>query len=201
METDFCVLTGDYRYGHFGPQHGVAAKLAPVLKGIRARHGFFGVLGNHDLSEIAAGLESVGVTVLLNAGLMAGGRERPLWIGGVDDPHKFRAASVADAFADAPEHGVFRLLLAHTPEVISDARKAGVDLYLCGHTHGGQVRFPVIGALEMNARCPAQFKRGRWACGAMQGYTSDGLGTTDLPVRFNCPPEAVLIELRRGADS
>lgn len=201
VQVDFCVLTGDYRYGHFGPQTWVPDHLGPVLAGVTAPHGFFAVLGNHDISDVVGGLESLGVAVLINTGLLAGGRERPLWLGGVDDPHKFRAASVADAFAGAPGNGVFRLLLAHSPEVIADAAQAGADLYLCGHTHGGQVRLPCIGAFEMNARCPARYTRGRWTYGAMQGYTTDGLGTTDLPVRYNCPPEAVIIELHRGADN
>jgi uncharacterized protein len=70
-----------------------------------------------------------------------------------------------------------------------------IHLYLCGHTHGGQIRLPGIGHLRQNAQCPRSYAQGHWKHNDMHGYTSAGVGCSMLPVRFNCPPEIVLIEL------
>lgn len=196
-KADICVLTGDYRYGYYGAQNEVHIPLGQVLAGITARYGAYAILGNHDLSDVLPGLQEIGVDVLVNEGRLLGHRGASIWLGGVDDPHKFRCADVEDAFAGAPA-SAFKVLLAHSPECIAEAAALGARLYLCGHTHGGQVRFPVIGALHTNARCARQYAMGRWRYESMQGYTTLGLGATDLPIRFNCPAEAVAITLRRN---
>jgi hypothetical protein len=78
------------------------------------------------------------------------------------------------------------------------ARTAGVSFYLCGHTHGGQICLPGgRGLVSCLVRC-RHAARGLWREGAMVGYTSCGLGTGRLPLRFNCPPELTLITLRRS---
>lgn len=173
--------------------------MADILSGIRTRYGTYGILGNHDLSDIVPGLTSIGVRMLINRGEAVFHHGAPLWIGGVDDPHRFRSDSLEDALHGAPP-GTFILLLAHSPELIAEAAGAGVGLYLCGHTHGGQVRFPLLGMIHINARCERRYAAGRWTYGAMQGYTTSGLGVTDVPVRFLCKPEAVMITLRRGGE-
>jgi predicted MPP superfamily phosphohydrolase len=78
-----------------------------------------------------------------------------------------------------------------------------VNLYLTGHTHGGQICLPVLGPLLKNAQCTRAQVRGLWRHKAitghtLTGYTSPGLGCTSAPVRYNCPPEATILELRRG---
>jgi hypothetical protein len=84
----------------------------------------------------------------------------------------------------------------HTPEIIEAAALYGIDLYLCGHTHGGQICLPWIGPIIVNANCPRRFTQGVWRYKQVQGYTSAGVGTSGVPVRFFCPPEIALIELR-----
>ncbi len=197
MDVDLCLMTGDYRYGHFGPQDKVQEHMHRVLSGFEARYGVFGVLGNHDLSEVVPQLRDLGVRVLLNEGVLLPVGNARVWIGGVDDPHKFRCDSLEDALAEAPLDA-FKILLIHSPERVPEAVRYGVDLYLCGHTHGGQVCLPVIGMVYPNARCAPQYVKGVWKAGPMQGFTTRGLGTTDLPIRYHCPPEAALITLRRG---
>jgi len=81
----------------------------------------------------------------------------------------------------------------------NEAAAAGIHLYLCGHTHGGQIRLPWLGAPMQNAACPRRYAHGCWRHGEMQGYTSAGAGCSMLPVRYNCPPEITLIELARPA--
>jgi predicted MPP superfamily phosphohydrolase len=122
------------------------------------------------------------------------GRESA-WIIGVDDPHYYGCDDLPAALSDVPSEA-FKILLVHTPEIITEAEEHGVDLYLCGHTHGGQICLPFIGPLIINANCPRAYARGVWKYKSLQGYTSPGVGTSGLSVRFFCPPEIGLIELR-----
>jgi predicted MPP superfamily phosphohydrolase len=89
----------------------------------------------------------------------------------------------------------FKVLLVHTPEIFREAQECGIDLYLCGHTHGGQICLPLIGPVISHANCPREYTRGVWKYRNLQGYTSTGVGTSGVPVRFLCPPEIGLIEL------
>lgn len=197
VEADICFMTGDFRFGYYGASEHVFDQLATVLAGVSVDLGHYAVLGNHDVSVLEKGLERMGVRVLVNTGVAIDVGGAAVWIGGVDDPHDFQCASVPQAMIDAPEDAI-RILLAHTPQLVHEARAHGVSLYLCGHTHGGQVRFPVVGAVHTNAPgVPRQCLAGAWRVGDMLGHTSVGLGTTDIPVRYNCPPEATLITLRR----
>jgi len=199
VEADVCCMTGDFRFGYYGPSSHVWEQLAVVLDGVSVGLGCYAVLGNHDVSVLREGLADLGVRLLVNAGTAIEVNGAEVWIAGIDDPHDFQCASVPHAMMGAPA-GAFRVLLAHTPQVVHEARAHGVSLYLCGHTHGCQVRFPLIGAVLTNAPgVPRQCLMGPWHLNGMQGHTSAGLGTTDLPVRYNCPPEAALITLRSCA--
>ena len=121
-----------------------------------------------------------------------------LWVAGVDDPFDYRCDDLEAALEDVPL-GAFKLLLAHAPEIYQTAADQGVDLYLSGHTHAGQIRLPFLGAIKHNAKCPKEFRQGLWEHAQMRGYTTAGVGCSSVPVRFNCPPEIVLFELRRDA--
>lgn len=198
LPVDLCVLTGDYRYDVRGPVDQVYPRMRRILSAIRARHGVVGILGNHDCADIAVELESMGVRMLINESIAVGSRDEKLWVIGVDDPHFFGCDDLPGAGRGVPENG-FKLLLAHTPEMYREAADTGVALYLSGHTHAGQIRLPGIGALAQLADCPRAFASGHWQHEGMQGYTTAGVGCSLLPVRFNCPPEIVVIELARTA--
>jgi predicted MPP superfamily phosphohydrolase len=86
--------------------------------------------------------------------------------------------------------------LAHTAEIYREAQSRGIHFYLCGHTHGGQIRFKKVGPIITNAHAPRRFASGFWMFKGMTGYTSTGVGISAVPVRFNCPPEIVLFTLR-----
>jgi hypothetical protein len=156
-----------------------------------------GILGNHDCADIAVRLEELGVRMLINEAAPLGSTHEPLWVLGVDDPHFYGCDDLKEATRDVPAQG-FKLLLAHTPELYEDAAAAGIDLYLTGHTHAGQIRVPGIGALAQLAECPRQFAWGHWRHKSMHGHTTSGVGCSLVPVRFHCPPEMVIIELARG---
>jgi uncharacterized protein len=197
LDADLCVMTGDYRFKAHGPCHNVYPHLRTILDSIEARHSVVAVLGNHDESEIAVELDRLGVRVLVNDGFVIAKGDACLGVLGVDDPHRYACDDLDGALANVPSDA-FKILLAHSPELWREASAAGIHFYLCGHTHAGQMCVPGIGALLMNARCPRTYTQGQWQHGAMLGYTSAGLGCSLLPVRYNCPPEITMIELRKG---
>jgi predicted MPP superfamily phosphohydrolase len=198
VEADLCVLTGDYRFEVSGPSEAVYRDMEQILPAVRAGEGILGVLGNHDYAETAPALARLGVGILVNEAFELRRGQQSLWLLGVDDPHYYGCDHLEAARAAVPA-GAFTILLAHSPELAEPAAAAGIHLYLCGHTHGGQICFPWLGPVWLNAHCPRPFTRGLWRHGEMQGYTSPGVGTSVLPVRFNCPPEIALIELVRAS--
>lgn len=197
VEADVCAMTGDYRFDVEGSCSEVYPRMRTVIDAIRCEHGVMAILGNHDCADIAPELQRMGVAMLVNEGLPITRDGAALWIGGVDDPHHFACDDLQAAFAEAPD-GAFRILLVHTPELYREAEAAGTRLYLCGHTHAGQIALPWIGAPIRNADCPKTYTAGLWRHGRMQGYTSAGAGCSMLPVRYNCPPEIAVVELRAG---
>jgi predicted MPP superfamily phosphohydrolase len=98
----------------------------------------------------------------------------------------------------APKDGL-HLLLMHPPDIAPEANDAGIDLYLCGHTHGGQIRLPFVGALFSSSQLGNRFIMGRYELGTTTLYTARGVGLEGLGApraRFLCPPEIVLWEIR-----
>ena len=190
------MLTGDYRFETRGPSHGVYPLMRSILSSVSSEHGVFGILGNHDAAEIALALEEMGVVMLVNQAVPIGNGSSSLWLAGVDDPFDYRCDDLPGALSAVPREA-FKILLAHTPDLYEDAAGRAVDLYLCGHTHAGQIRFPLIGALRHNSKSPRTYAYGHWIHKHMQGYTTSGVGCSGLSVRFNCPPEVAMIELRK----
>jgi predicted MPP superfamily phosphohydrolase len=192
---DLVALTGDF----VSYEHAIAelpAVLAP-LAAAPAPLGTFAVPGNHDywegLPAIEGLLAPLGVEFIVNRHrvLRRGGAE--LVVAGVDDLWDGKP-DMAAALAGAPE-GAFRLLLSHCPDTADEAAERGVALQLSGHTHGGHVRLPGLGALCL-PRHGWRYAIGHERVGATQLYVSRGLG--GMPLRFGCPPEATIITLRRG---
>ncbi|CAA7619450.1 Predicted phosphohydrolase [Magnetospirillum sp. LM-5] len=195
LRPDLAVITGDIQ--SMGRPAACAAidVLAPVLAAITATDGIVAVLGNHDQADLVEPLERSGVRVLLNEGMAVRRDGQVIHLVGLDDIHAF--------FTPAAEHALaayrdgFRIALVHTPEIAGLAAELGYRLYLCGHTHGGQICLPG-GRLVFHAlRSHTDLASGAWQLGDLQGYTSRGVGAGIAPVRFNCPPEATLIRLRR----
>ncbi len=194
LQVDLCVLTGDYRYKTHGPSHNVYPNMEKILAAINARYGIVGVLGNHDAAEKVPVLERLGVTMLVNQSLPLHHGGDTIWLVGLDDPHYYGCDDLPGALQGVPEE-TFKVLLVHTPELVAEAEAHGIDLYLCGHTHGGQICMPFLGPVISGANCPRRYVRGAWRHKRMQGYTSAGVGVSVVPVRFFCPPEIVVMEL------
>jgi hypothetical protein len=200
INVDLCVFTGDYRFEDRGPCHEVYPRMRKVIEAISAKDGILGILGNHDSAEIAYGMEALGVHMLVNENVEIRRGADSIWLAGVDDPFDYRCDDLDAALKGVPKDG-FKILLAHAPEVYHSAAARGVNLYLSGHTHAGQIRLPVIGSIKHNSHCPKEFAYGLWKHEAMTGYTSSGIGCSSVPVRFHCPPEVVVFTLKRGGET
>lgn len=196
LRPDLCVLTGDYRFEDRGSCEAVYPRMRLVIDSITARDGVIGVLGNHDPADAVTELEAMGVRMLVNDATEIRRGGSSIWIAGLDDNFDYQTHDLEQALEGVPA-GAFKILLVHAPELFSEAADSGIRLYLAGHTHGGQIRFPGIGAVKHNAKCPRAYSYGSWEHAGMQGYTSGGVGCSSLPIRFNCPPELVMIELHR----
>jgi len=161
------------------------------------RFGWYVVRGNNDSRRFMRRLGRAGVTVLNNRSVRLGLSTPPVYLVGVDDPHH-EWHDVDAALRDVPADA-FKILLAHSPDVIGDAASHGVHLILCGHTHGGQIRLPSVGAVVTQTRVSRKYS---WGLSRKRGtlmFTTSGVGWTFIPLRLNCPAEVVSITLRRGA--
>jgi len=196
LEVDLCLLGGDIRMELYGPMAPSLRLLRVLIAHIKTKEGVLGVLGNHDCIEMLRDFEETGAQMLVNDSrcITRGGEN--LWIVGIDDPHYYRGHDLDQAFRDVG-YG-FRLFLAHSPEAYQEAAARGAHLYLCGHTHGGQICLPQIGPLVTHCRAPRAMAVGRWSYQKMIGYTSSGVGASGIPLRFHCPGEITLITLRRS---
>ncbi len=193
VECDLSVITGDLRFetrGSAAPALAAMGRLRPFL-GPRALL----VLGNHDSLAWVPLLEDAGYEVLVNEATSIEVGAARLWVIGLDDAGYFDAADLAGAMRNVPADEL-RLLLSHSPEIDNDPGVEECDFVLCGHTHGGQINLPGGWPLVTNARCARRYCAGSWRRGRAQGYTSRGAGTSLLAVRFNCPPEITLHQLR-----
>jgi uncharacterized protein len=203
LQPDLVVLTGDFvtsrearRWGG-----GQAAKAiepcAQLLAQIRARSGVLAALGNHDLStnaaHVTAVLQSHSIPVLRNRSVSLEREGKRLWLCGVDDILDGKPDLTLTLRGVPPNEPV--VLLAHEPDWADYVAHHPVDLQLSGHSHGGQIRLPLIGApcLPQLAR---KYPWGLRRIGPLVLYTNAGIGTIWVPMRLNCPPEVTLITLR-----
>ncbi len=205
FDPDLLVLTGDFVSHNWGESHGPngarnAEPFADVVATTWKKTRVIAVLGNHDYwngAEIVSrALIERSITLLRNAALPLEREKSRLWIAGVDDAW-MGAADVGLAINKIPA-GEATVLLAHEPDFADRAARYPIDLQLSGHSHGGQVRLPGVGALILPTLAQ-KYPIGLNRVGAMQVYTNCGLGVINPPVRFNCPPEVTLLTLRRAA--
>lgn len=194
LKPDLIALTGDY----VSHETQYIAPVAAVLGKLKAKHGVHACLGNHD-HWTDAGLvtdlfRGEGINVLVNQGARLETKRGSFWLAGVDDYMVGKTDVPAALRGSYPDE--MKLLLAHNPIIFREAARLGVDLTLSGHTHGGQIR---LRDTEKNI-IPRKRKAGLHANrkGA-QIYITRGIGTVVIPVRYQCPPEISLLELRCGS--
>ncbi|MDP9225794.1 MAG: metallophosphoesterase, partial [Actinomycetota bacterium] len=187
--------------------------------GLEARLGRFYVLGSHDYyqsrfasyakyfsghrshvnapkastPELEAGLAAHGWQPLINETTLVNAPAGRIRLTGIDDPY-LKRQDVQLIRRDDDE--ILAIGLVHTPDVVSEWFLAGFDLVVAGHTHAGQVRLPLAGALITNCSLPTALASGPHRIGNGWLHVSPGLGTGKFsPLRFNCRPEATVLEL------
>ena len=187
---DLIVLGGDYvTWGdrkYVGPS-------AEALGPLSAPYGVFGILGNHDDDhDMPAALAAHGVQVLKDARTQIPVRDEPIGLVGIRywTRHPSDIASLVRGATGTI------LLLAHDPRRLFEAAALDVPLVLAGHTHGGQVVLPVVGAVAAQ-KFPVIAGMGRRDRTTM--FVSRGVGTVYVPVRVNCPPEVAVLTLQPEA--
>lgn len=204
IEPDMVVLTGDY----VSHSTDYIAGCARALGGLRAPFGVYAILGNHDhwtdAEMMGSALAGNGIRVLCNESVRIERGESYLRLAGIDDLMVRRGD--LDLALEGSHAGETRILLSHNPAIIRKAARAGVDLVLSGHTHGGQINWRLIAGrderkpeswLRRVRRPNHRMLRGHAQLGSTQLYVNRGLGTVVLPLRYGCPPEITLLELSR----
>lgn len=194
---DIIALTGDFITG----LQTVFDPLMATLSGLKAKHGIYSILGNHDgwhgqLDSFQKGFRKAGFEFLVNQGTCIEINGEKLYIIGTD--------SVWSGEVDAPacyrgHHKEPVLALVHEPDVFDALTdQFPVSLQLSGHTHGGQCRVPLIGYAPVTVRYGRKYIYGEFSKGDSRIFVSRGLGTVGTPVRFACIPEVAILTLRSG---
>lgn len=193
LQPDLTVLLGDYVDATVDAIH----ELAPELGRLNARLGVFGVLGNHDYwkgaAQVRRGLAGAGITILVDSGLTLGAGASELFLAGLDSA--ICAHPNLNSALRARPTGTPTIALIHEPDYADVvARDPRVALQLSGHSHGGQVRLPRIGAIKL-PRYGAKYDQGLYRVQDLVLYTNRGIGLADVPLRLNCPPEVTEVTL------
>lgn len=191
LRPDMFLLTGDY----VSHDREYIAPVAAVLGKLKAKYGIYACLGNHD-HWTDAGLvthlfRGEGINMLVNEGLRIEARGASFWLAGVDDYMVGKTDVPAALRGSFPDE--MKVLLAHNPIIFREAVRAGIDLTLSGHTHGGQIKLRDDEKRILRQR---KLKAGLHAKRDSQVYITRGIGTVVVPMRYQCPPEISLLELR-----
>ena len=196
ISFDLCLFSGDYTREMAGPFEHILGRVKKIVDAVDARDGVYATLGNHDTHRMLEPFEKMGITFLINDTVpICRGKEK-IAVTGLDDPHLYLTDQTVEALYAAKEG--FKIALVHSPELYDVAADCGFDLYLCGHTHGGQICLPGGTPLVTHLKSGRQFFQGLWKHAGMIGYTNPGASVVSLPLRYNTQSEIALITLRGG---
>jgi len=186
---DLIVLGGDYVTWGDRAYVGLSAE---ALASLAAPYGVFGILGNHDDDhDMPAALARNGVEMLKDARTRLTIRYETIDLVGI----RYWTKRQTDIAALTRDAAPMTILLAHDPRRLTEAAALNVPLVLSGHTHGGQVVLPLLGAIAAQ-KFPVVAGIGRRDRTTM--FVSRGVGTIYVPVRINCPPEVAVLTLQRA---
>ncbi|MGD0913168.1 MAG: metallophosphoesterase [Terracidiphilus sp.] len=208
LNADYVVLTGDYVSHEFGSMkfaRGSAWQCANMLRNIKCSQRY-AILGNHDALVgsrlVQAALNDNGIPALVNTYTPLERAGSRIWLAGLDDTDVGRPRvdlAIPERIRGIADEPV--ILLCHEPDyadkVVASPAGQAVALMLSGHTHGGQVRFPLIPPFNL-PKGGRKYVEGWFRFGNMQLYVNRGLGTIGVPFRFNCPPEISVFTLHRA---
>lgn len=200
QRPDLILLTGDYVQHVMGGEAIPPEAIAQELAALKAPLGVYAVLGNHDWwlggPRVATAFTNAGIGVLQDQAVALTHRSTRFWLLGIDDYNETRhdwKTPLAALPAGEPV-----IAFTHSPDVFPELPRA-ITLTLAGHTHGGQVRLPVFGALRVPSKYGTRYDLGTFEEQGHTLFVSPGIGTSILPVRFGVPPQISLLHLRAGA--
>lgn len=194
VNADIVLFGGDYISE--SPRY-----LAEVQEPLRrmaatAKLGAWGMLGNHDIANVRDRVmemfASTGILILTNEAVEIETGKGPLWLVSIDDA-LLGSAQLEQAFAGVPANAA-RIAMWHEPDLAERVEPFGPFLLLSGHTHGGQVRLPLLGPVAA-PKLGKRYVSGRFTLGDMTLFVSNGIGMYRPPVRLNCPAEVVVFTL------
>ena len=206
LKPDAVFLTGDFVTSEFASQKfaiGAGWQCAGLLNQLTCRQRY-AVLGNHDCQvgadEVSEALADNNIIVLRNYYMPLERSGARIWLAGLADPLQGSPdpeATIPASIRNIPQEPI--ILLCHAPDYVDDllAMPSGqaVSLMLCGHTHGGQVRLPLIGPMIL-PRMGHKYVEGWFRFGRLQMHVNRGIGTVGVPFRLDCPPEISMLTLR-----
>ena len=203
LRPDLIVLTGDFvtapLVGDDRKAAFAAEPCARLLCQMTAPHGLWAVLGNHDEAtdhkHVARALQTENIQVLANQSQAIEHGGARIWLAGVNDVLS-KTADLSKTLRTVPANEAV-ILLAHEPDFADHAAKFPIDLLLSGHSHGGQIRIPLLPPFYLPT-LGKKYVLGTYRVGPLTLYTNAGLGTIGVPARLNCPPEITLLTLRRS---
>jgi predicted MPP superfamily phosphohydrolase len=191
---DLIVLGGDYVTWGGGSDRKYVGPVADALGALSAAHGIFAVLGNHDDDDdMPAALTARKIAVLRDARTRVTIRGEALEIAGI----RFWTRKASDIAHVLRGAGPNVILLAHTPKRLVEAAALAIPLVLSGHTHGGQIVLPAVGAIAAR-EFPVIAGSARRDNTTI--FVSRGVGTVYVPIRVNCPPEVAILTLQPVLD-
>lgn len=195
FDPDLVLLGGDF----VSFNRHIALMAEVLLKDLRGRDGVYAVLGNHDYwsnaDEVRAAMEARGVEFLTNRNVTIRRGDDRIQLLGIDEIYR-GTPDVGAAFENV-DPVLPTLAVSHHPDVIDLLGGRVVDLLVCGHTHGGQIRFPFFGAIVVPSAHEDEFASGFHRVRNVLMYVSRGLGSIP-PLRILCRPEVATFVLRRG---
>lgn len=202
-KPDLIVISGDYVNLSYNRDPETLRQVRQLLSQLSAPYGVFATLGSPpvDLRETVVPIfDGLNITLLRHGWQQVDlGDGRLLTVMGMDCSHDLPvdAGRLARLVAAAPDDAP-QLLVYHSPELMPEAIEHQIDLYVCGHTHGGQVRLPLLGPVFTSSQLGRRFVMGLYRYGRTTLYVSRGIGLEGLSaprVRFLCPPEMTLFTL------
>ena len=194
---DLILMTGDFvdnKRNHLP----ALPHVRRLLEGLRAPLGCFGILGNHDRYALGPRLDNSGITLIDGRQHVIDVDGAELELIGLPGVDRDDVTQQVIQSYPLPRRGVPRIILSHFPDVLRDAAVLRPDLFLAGHTHGGQICFPGGYPILRHDSLPRRLCTGVHRAASTWLVVSRGLGFTGLPWRVFCPAEVVELTLSRG---
>jgi uncharacterized protein len=199
-QPDLIVLLGDFMSSVRGGKVIEPEVIAENLKNLRARHGVYAVLGNHDWwydgPRVGRAFEAVGIRVLDDDVMRIERDGQAIWLAGFKDAWTNRTDINGTLRKVTDENPI--IALTHNPDLFVKIPPR-VILTLAGHTHGGQVNFPFFGPTKVPSEYGQRYAAGHIIENNHHLFVTTGIGTSIIPVRFRVPPEIVILTLKMDA--